>query len=109
MTNRYTSRPTPTRDIVVDLLRQLDGMTVPEIAAELDRNINTIRTVIRVAHLVYTLGPGSDARKPKVDPIQNRLVINARYRDNNRAIINARFRVMRGSTTVNPFAGLLAK
>lgn len=57
---------------------------------------------------VYTLGPGSDAKRPIMHGIEEHRKRNARYRDKNRALINLRNQKRRHGT-VNPFAQLFAR
>ncbi len=55
---------------------------------------------------VYTLGPGRDAYKPKMNTPEDRKRIQERYREKNRAIIRARTRKSRGIKP-NPFFDIL--
>lgn len=122
--------PPWTRDAIVDLLQlHPDGLTIREIAEELQRNpAGIIRTLrfdrdkngserfriagYRRAELqtgpaspVYALGPGPDLPRPK--PARNAIrESKARYRERNRALLRLKDQA-RDNRPINPFWQLI--
>lgn len=125
-------RPSPTRDELLELLKHFpEGLTYAEMAAETGRTIYNIWGVVRhdkkrngADHFrvvryeptrnrggkpqpVFVLGPGEDIPPPKNNTKAATLARKKRYREKHKARIRANDRVRRGTTTINPFAGLL--
>lgn len=124
------TQPAWTRDAIIELLRlHPDGLTIREIAEELQRNqagiISTLRhdrdkngserfriAGYRRAELqtgpaspVFSLGPGPDLPRPKPAPDSIR-ASKARYRERNRAILRLKSQA-RDNRPINPFLQLI--
>ena len=116
------SRPAPSRDAVLELLREHGPMTQRQIADALEwkqaRTHSTIANMrwaypgqlIRVVGYVhdaadrrskdqslYAAEAGEDVPRPRIKKKLRRLATQARYREKNRARINARHRARRAA------------
>lgn len=124
------TQPAWTREAIIELLQlHPDGLTIREIAEELQRNpVGISRTVrydrekngsdrFRIAGYrrvplqtgpaspVFALGPGPDLPRPKPAPDAMKRA-QARYRERNRAILRLKGQA-RDNRPINPFLQLI--
>ncbi|CAB4143889.1 hypothetical protein UFOVP456_9 [uncultured Caudovirales phage] len=103
-----------TRQAIVELLKEHGPLHASVIASQLDKNVRTVRSAIRLMHqqrmvhisgwyrnfgtrgdwaAIYALGTGPDRKQPQVDAHKQ---ANERYREKYREVLRRRMRARRG-------------